>query len=98
LSRNYEATHEAVGGLPGLETWARANRTEFYTKLLIKLLPTQAQIDGSLIVHGGMPSEAESRRRMREVLGLVAPHVLQDDEPDDGEHFESGNGDGMNGR
>jgi hypothetical protein len=89
---------EGIGGVPALIRWAKRNREAFYCRLLTKLVPSQ--VDGSLMVYGsGMPTEEESRAKMRQVLGMVAPELVaddaDDDESDDAERFAWR--EGMNG-
>ena len=48
--RATELAFEGLGGVKRLTTWAKANPTEFYTKIWIKLMPQQTMLsnpDGS---------------------------------------------------
>jgi hypothetical protein len=41
---------EGIGGLPALIAWAKENRTEFYTKVWIRLLPLAVKADQNIVV------------------------------------------------
>lgn len=41
-----EAVHQGLGGLEAMLTWAKANPSEFYTKIWVRILP--AKVDGNI--------------------------------------------------
>jgi hypothetical protein len=58
FERAFTALQESDDGSANLETWARANPTEFY-KLAAKLIPTDinANVRGTLMVVTGVPTD-----------------------------------------
>jgi len=42
-------TFLGTGGVKEMKKWARENRTDFYTKILTKLVPTDVTTDGNKI-------------------------------------------------
>lgn len=38
--------YEGIGGDKGFQVWAQANPSDFYTKILVRVLPLQAELSG----------------------------------------------------
>jgi hypothetical protein len=81
-----EMAADKLGGVKRLVAWARRsndNETVFWSRVWVRLLPTN--VAGQVGVYTGeMPSEEESRRRMAQVIGLIAPE-LKDADDDEAE-------------
>ena len=84
-----EYAFQEIGGAEALATWARNNREAFYTRIYTRLLPSS--VTRALAVHGGGMSEEDARARFREILGVVAPELKDDDDELNDPHS------GMNG-
>ena len=56
------------GGAEALATWARANRTEFYTRLFVRLLPLPVHMGGELTVHEQTSARDTLKRQFMAVL------------------------------
>ena len=52
MKENIERCFDELGGTSHMVQWARANPSEFYTRLLVRLLPKQIDIAAS-IEHSG---------------------------------------------
>jgi hypothetical protein len=81
-----EMAADKLGGVKRLVAWARRsndNESIFWSRVWVKLLPTQAQIGGSIAFDSRMPSEEDARQRMRQVIGAIAPELKDDDDDDE---------------
>ena len=58
---------EGIGGLPALIAWAKENRTEFYTKVWIRLLPLAVKPD---------PETPVTYKTVEEVEAAIAERAL----------------------
>jgi hypothetical protein len=73
---------DKLGGVRRLVAWAwrnNDNETVFWSRVWVRLLPTR--VDGQVGFYSGeMPTEEESRQRMREIIGAIAPEIADDDD------------------
>jgi hypothetical protein len=42
-----EQAYEAAGGDPAFGEWARTNQTDFYTRILTRILPKELEVTGN---------------------------------------------------
>jgi hypothetical protein len=84
-----EMAADKLGGVKRLVAWARRNNdneTVFWSRVWVRLLPTR--VDGQVGFYSGeMPSEEESRAKMRRIIGAIGPELAgaAADDDDDSE-------------